>query len=326
MKNRRLNRKNRARNYFKQQKMWLVWLGLGLLAAVFIFCAFKIGEYAGGYLASRRVSQQLQQVNREAKNTPAPSYVPQVTETPVPEAAEATPVPFGTVAPQYSGCSILPVVQYPKNKYAHVSDRFRKLQQQNKDIMGWLTIPGVVDEAVVQRDNEYYLRRDYLGFHNQNGAIFLDENCTLKTRPYALVLYGHNMKTGAMFGFMRHYDTLGYYQMHPFVTFDTAFEDGTYVIFAVGTISTRSYDRDYLDLAKLSSSTVSWRQEAIRALQNHSMYTNTIDVQPSDQILLMMTCVADDTERQVIAARRIRDGETEDALTERVMRTRTKAY
>ncbi len=325
MKNRRLSRKSRARNYFKQQKMWLVWLGLGLLAAVFIFCSFRIGHYVGSYLASRQVSEEMQGVNREAQSTPVPQAVTPE-ETPLWDDAVSTAMPFGTAAPQYGGKSMLPVVQYPLNKYAHVSERFRKLQQQNKDIIGWLNIEGVIDEAVVQRDNEYYLRRDYKGYHNQNGAIFLDENCQLKTRPYALILYGHNMKSGAMFGFMRHYQTLGFYQNHPFVTFDTAYEDGKYVIFAVGTVSTKAYDRDYLDLAKLSASTVSWRREEIQTLHTKSIYTNTIDVQPDDQVLLLMTCVSDETERQVIAARRIRDDETEKELMERVQRVRKKAY
>lgn len=326
MKNRRLNRKSRARNYFKQQKMWLVGLGLVLLAAVFIFCAFQVGHYVGGYLASRKVSGELQKINTGVQNTPVPTAELNEESSNPPQAGTATDVPFATAPPQFGGKAVLPVVQYPLNKYAHVSDRFRKLQQQNKDIIGWLTIENVVDEAVVQRDNEYYLRRDYKGFHNQNGAIFLDENCSLKTRPYAMVLYGHNMKSGAMFGFMRHYETLGYYKNHPFISFDTAYEDGRYVIFGVGTVSTRSYDKDYLDLAKLSASTVSWRHEAIQTLLNKSIYTTTIDVQPEDQILLLMTCVADDTERQVIAARRIRTGETEEMLTERVQRMKKKAY
>lgn len=56
---------------------------------------------------------------------------------------------------------------------------------------------------MVQRDNTYYLNRDYLGYHNDNGAIFLDMGCDLTGNPKALILYGHNMKTGAMFGNLR---------------------------------------------------------------------------------------------------------------------------
>ena len=105
-----------------------------------------------------------------------------------------------------------------------------------------------------------------------------------------------------------------YYQYHPFVTFDTAFENGAYVIFAVATISTQSYDKDYLDLSLFQAATVSWRQEAIDELRKLSIYnTSRIHVEPEDQILMMMTCATDDTERKVIAARRIRENETKEA-------------
>lgn len=60
-----------------------------------------------------------------------------------------------------------------------------------------------------------------------NGAIFLDESCDLSTRPYTLMLYGHNMKSGAMFGNLRNYENLTYYKNNPFIKFDTAYEDGS---------------------------------------------------------------------------------------------------
>lgn len=319
MKNKRLNRTKRTRNYYRKQKMWLLWTCIVLLAAVFAFSSFKIGAYVGGYLASRKVSSELQQANEETKQTVHPVQTEDTAMTPAP-----TDQPLATLSPKQEN-GLLPVVKYPLNQYAQVTNRFRKLQQQNRDIIGWLEIEDVVNEAVVQRDNTYYLRRDYRGYHNQNGAIFLDENCALKTRPYTYMLYGHNMKNGAMFGFMKHYENIHYYQYHPFVTFDTAFENGAYVIFAVATISTQSYDKDYLDLSLFQAATVSWRQEAIDELRKLSIYnTSRIHVEPEDQILLMMTCATDDTERKVIAARRIRENETKEALMEAVQHARKK--
>ena len=37
-------------------------------------------------------------------------------------------------------------------------------------------------------------------------------------------------------------------------------------------------------------------------------------VDEEDQLLLLITCTGDDTERLVVAARRLRDGEREDSL------------
>lgn len=329
MKDGRLIRKRRARDYSKRLKTWPLWLLVGLLAAVFVFSAFQIGSIVGKNIASSQLSGQLREINEQAKITPVPEQQDQASNEPAAAEPEETARPLTglqTLRPENKGTDgLLPVVPYPLNKYANVNNRFRKLQQQNKDIIGWLTIQNVVDEGVVQRDNEYYLRRDYKGYHNQNGSIFMDENVELKNRPYTITLYGHNMKNGAMFGFMHNYEHVNFYHEHPFVQFDTAYEDGRYVIFSIGVISTKEYDADYLNLSKLNSFTAAWRQEAIRTLQLRSLYTTTVDVAPDDQILLLMTCAQDDTDRWVIAARRIRDGEAEKQLAERVARARRKA-
>lgn len=329
MKSGRLIRKRRAREYSKRLKTWPFWLLVGLLAAVFVFSAFQIGSIIGQNIASEQLSGQLRQINEQEKATPA-MQPGRETQTPAPALQTSATQPVNglqTIQPAKTADNgLLPTVQYPLNKYASVSNRFRKLQQQNKDIIGWLTIENVVDEGVVQRDNEYYLRRDYKGYHNQNGSIFMDENVELKNRPYTITLYGHNMKSGAMFGFMHHYEHVNFYHEHPFVQFDTAYEDGRYVIFSIGVISTKAYDADYLNLSKLNSFTAAWRQEAIRTLQLRSLYTTTVDVVPEDQILLLMTCAQDDAERWVIAARRVREGETETQLAERIRRTQRKAY
>ncbi len=212
----------------------------------------------------------------------------------------------------------------PINPYATVSSRFRKLRQQNGDIVGWLKIEGMLDEAVVQRDNAYYLARDYRGYHNVNGAIFLDESCALDTRPYTLILYGHNMKTGAMFGSLRNYENLRYYKANPFITFDTAYEEGEYVVFCVATVGVTPESRSSVNFALLESLSLSQREEALETLTGYSLYKTSLDVQPDDQLLLLMTCVDDDSERRVVAARRLREGENRERLEKIVQEARKK--
>lgn len=320
----RLSVHHRARNYYaasrRPSKRWLLLGVIIVLTAVLLFSGFMLIRYFSDYIASRRVTQQLQQLNQQALQEEIARQTPAPTQAPIRAEASQQPLPTPTQGPSL----ILPAMRYPTNYYAIVSSRFQKIQSQNKDIMGWLTIPGVLDEAVVQRDNEYYLRRDYRGYHNQNGAIFLDENCKLNTRPYTLMLFGHNMKTGAMFGCLRNFENSAFYHKNSFITFDTAYENGRYVIFAVGTVSTINGNGKFVNFAKLNSSTIPWRQEALDQLKKISIYYTPIDVQPQDQLLLLMTCVDDTTERRVVAARRIRDGELEADLQIQVNRTLLK--
>lgn len=48
--------------------------------------------------------------------------------------------------------------------------------------------------------------------------------------------------------------------------------------------------------------------------ERRSIIISALDVRVDDQILLLVTCLDGDTERLVVAARRLREGETADNL------------
>ena len=244
-------------------------------------------------------------------------------ETPAPPAGTPEPeMPAETAPPVTGPLRRLAEQGYPGNPGRIVSTRFQPLRKQNPDIVGWLTIGSMVDEAVVRRDNEYYMDHNAKGDADVSGAIFLDELVSLQTRPYALILYGHNMKTGARFGSLRNFENPDFYHKYPFITFDTLYEDGNYVIFSVGVISTEENSARYLDMFDLCSNRTDERQRAIRTLQDVSRYSSTIDVREADQILLLVTCVERDEDRRIVAARRIRDDENRDELKALVEQSR----
>lgn len=288
-----------------------------LLACVMVFSAWQLIRYGADYVAAQNASEELRELYyQEAEEptfTPAPTATPAPTPTPAPE---VTPTPTATPAIR------LEALRYPGNPYGAISSTFTKLRRQNADIVAWLKIPGLLDEAVVQRDNSYYLKRDYRGYHNVNGAIFLDESTDLSTRPYTLMVYGHNMKTGAMFGCLRNYENLSFYQKNPFITFNTMYEDGQYVIFSITQLSLNARDSNYFSFGQMNSTNIAWRKEAIDALLSHSAFYTSLDVQPEDQILLLITCVDDDEERRIVAARRLRDGETIEGVQRIINRAR----
>lgn len=294
-------------------------LTLAALAGVFIYCAWQLGAYALDYLSARSASDALRQAYYE--ETAAPTVTAAPTRTPDPT---DSPAPGETAAPTATPAVNLPPVKYPGNEYALATSRFMKLRRQNADIVGWLTIDGLIDEVVVQRDNEYYLTRDYRGYHNKNGAIFMDESVKLSTRPYTVILYGHNMKTGLMFGGLRNYENLAFYRKNAFVTFDSAYEDGRYVIFAVANIGVTPSSWKYVNIWQLASTNIAARTAAIDKLRTRSLYRSAIDVQPEDQLLLLVTCVESDDERRVVAARRLRPDEKESDLQKLVNRAQTR--
>ena len=123
---------------------------------------------------------------------------------------------------------------------------------------------------------------------------------------------------------LRNYENISYYHSDPFITFDTMYETGRYVIFAVGTVNTVERVKNYMDFFSLRSENIQERQQAIDALVNASVFSNWVDVQPDDQILLLVTCVDYDNEHRVVAARRVRMGESETELKKLAEKSRKR--
>ena len=301
-------------------------------ALVFIaLLAFGIAGFAGYFRErdkARETTEEMRAVYYAAETeSPGPTAEPPAardTGTPVPSAPPATaalPAENATAAP-VKATEPPDRGIYPGNPGMEISARFRALRQKNRDIAGWITIGSMLDEPVVQRDNTYYMEHDAAGHPNANGAIFLDALVSLGTRPRALILYGHNMRSGAMFGCLRNFESNTFYHNYPFITFDSLYEEGRYVVFSVCRVIVEEDARNSLDFYALNSADAGERLRAVETLKEQSVHTCTVDVQEQDQLLVLVTCVDRDDERRLVAARRIREGETEAELREQVRKSR----
>lgn len=270
-----------------------------LAAAGFIFALAALAEYGLQALRSRHQIEDLQQANLLALQEEAAS-----TSSPTPPATTptATAVPaLGVQATVSTTATPIP--------FKVMSPRFAKLKEQNQDIVAWLTIPDQLDTAVVQRDNTYYLNRDYLGYHNVNGAIFLDAGCNLTDDPKALILYGHNMKTGDMFGSLHKYESYSYFRTHPTIICDTQYEEGEFRVFAVLRVSTVYGAARFINYTMYNQMTAEQQEEALASLLKLAAFPAPVDVSTEDQLLILSTCTGDDRERLLVCARRLRPGE-----------------
>ena len=277
-----------------------------------VYGAVRLIGYGADLISSRQTTQELREIAAEEETTKVPA-VSAATETVTPAQTAAPSAAPPPVLPEGSPAlsDKLPAAEYP-NGYELVS-RIQKLRKKSKYIIGWITMDNL-DEPVALEDNSFFLDHDAAGKRNSNGAIFMDEETSLLTRPYTILLYGHNMKSGAMFGSLRKYEEFSYYYRHRMFRFDTLYEEGQYVIFAVETISLTPGKSKYINLSELQSMDRKTRQEALQALRDHSLHSVMLDVNEEDQIVLLITCVGDDDERLIVAARRLRDGETAERL------------
>ena len=269
-----------------------------------VYGAVRLVGYGTDLVFSRKTTQALRETAAETNG----SFSSEIRETASP-ALQATSSPASVEKEQTKGSEAfekLPVVAYPNGN--NLVARIRNLRKKNKYIIGWITMDDL-DEPVMRRDNDFYMNHDAAGRRNSNGAIFIDQGINLLSRPYTILLYGHNMKTGAMFGNLRRYEEFSYCYRHRKIQFDTLYEEGRYVIFAVSQIKLTTGTSRYVSLSDLQSADRKTRRSALNALKKCSMHEAMADVNEEDQLLLLVTCVGDDDERLIVAARRIREEE-----------------
>lgn len=119
----------------------------------------------------------------------------------------------------------------PQVEMPDITIDFGALRAVNPDAAAWLYCPGTVIDYPVMRADDYdwYLRHLPDGTYNANGTLFLDYNASADFSGRLSVIYGHNMKSGRMFGSLTKYKAQEYYEEHPYLYLYTP-EGGNYRI------------------------------------------------------------------------------------------------
>ena len=284
---------------------------MALLVVMVVSAVCLIG-YISSSIRAHQTEAELQamygQEDRSAAGTQGMTETPAPTSTPTPT---ATPDPTPTPAPQ-----ILSAYQVMGTR---VLPDLQKLYGKNNEMVGYIKIPGgVVDAPVVYRNNTYYLNRDFYKRKSSAGALFLDENHPLTAATQNLLIYGHNMHDGTMFGHFGRYRRESYWQDNCFIRFSTLYSEEYYVIFAVLNVTLDPSSPRYVNFAGHPTfGSVREFDAYMEVLQAHTLHPWRIDVNASDALLTLATCL--DDERVVLVARRAREGETMEGLTRQIM-------
>lgn len=190
-----------------------------------------------------------------------------------------------------------------------VLPEFEEMLAINSKLIGWLTIDGTtIDYPVAQTsDNEYYLTHDLYQNYDRNGTIFLDCNCDVLKPSTNLILYGHHMQSGKMFGNLVKYENESYYEKHKYITFDTIYEYGTYEIIYVF----RSHVYEETEIAfKYYQFYDAYSEIEFNSYMNEmaemSLYDTGVTAEYGDRLLTLSTCDYQETNgRFVVVAKKI---------------------
>ena len=178
-----------------------------------------------------------------------------------------------------------------------VLEEYKVIYQQHKKLIGWLKfddkdIGGKYGFPVMQtEDNEFFLSHNSELKSDKNGAIFLDTNCDVLKPSTNFILYGHHMKSGAMFGNLDHYAKESYWKKYPYVSFDTIYEKGIYqvmYVFRSHVFSEEEIAFKYYQFTDCISATEfdSYMEEMAKM----SLYDTGVTAQFGDQLLTLSTC------------------------------------
>ena len=294
----------------REKRLWLVLLVSGVMllligAALMIPPAVARGK-------RQQAESALQTLYREAippETSGLPAAAIRTAALP-----EASPVSIAIVSPTPLSPALPPLRSFATRAPWQVymtRGRFLPLRKINKDIAGWLTIDRFLDLPVVQRDNTYYLTHDYYGKTSPSGTLFLDENYDFTPPSENLLIHGHNMRDGSMFGSLYKYAERAFYTDHWFIRFESLYEESDYAVFAAFSVSGDSRDLSYFRYAYSHFDTDAQFNDFITALRKRSVVRSGLDVLPTDRLLMLSTCI-NESDYFVVIARRVREDETRE--------------
>ena len=307
---------------------------LTVVCVLLLLIIVGLGGYAAGWFANRARIQGDADRYR-AMYSPEPTAIVPLTLEPTqaPESADPTPEdaaptsePSDAPAPERTEPAVPldepigtrgPQTQiYALPTAPPVQQAFSQLIQYNPDTVGYLDIPGFLSLPVTQRenDNEYYLTHNFDGEEAREGALFLDGVNRLVPEDDCLIVYGHNMKNGAMFGRLDSFAALNFMKMHPLARFDTIYENRLYVPFAAFTASMKPGDSHYFDVRQFVFDETRFELFTLKMISRSALKL-PVDVRYGDKLLLLVTCDYTNREgRFILALRRLRPDEDEQSI------------
>ncbi len=185
---------------------------------------------------------------------------------------------------------------------------------KNEDMAAWLVVPGTnMDYPVMQTpaDENYYLYLDFDKKKNKNGSLILDTDSSLDPIGTNLIIHGHNMKSGAMFGNLQEYEDKDYYEDHKTMILYTEECRRNYEVIAVFYTQVYKKTDDVFKFYKFFQADT--EEEFLDYYDNikaMSLYDTGVTAEFGDRFLTLSTCSYQvENGRFVVVAKEVEPGD-----------------
>ncbi len=193
------------------------------------------------------------------------------------------------------------IVTYDEND--EISVDFAALKQINSEIVGYIEVNNTnISYPVVQSsDNDYYLTHNFKTDYNSAGWVFMDYRNNLDGTDKNIIIYGHNMRDGSMFGSLKNVLNSDWYQNEEnyYITFLTENETLKYEVFSVYQIE----KEDYYITTKFANDAE--YEKFLNTIVNRSVNDFEVEVSSEDTILTLSTCANNNQYRVVLHAKKV---------------------
>ena len=181
---------------------------------------------------------------------------------------------------------------------------FSSLQNINSDVIGWILVEGTqINYPIVQGENNYYyLNHSFDKSKNSAGWIFADYKNKFDNTDKNIVIYGHNMRDGSMFGSMLNILDAKWYENeeNTNITLYTENEKCIYKVFSIYKIENEDY---YI---KTEFKNDNEFEEFVKNLKKRSIKDFNVDISKDDNILTLSTCANNNKYRIVLHSVRVK--------------------
>lgn len=164
--------------------------------------------------------------------------------------------------------------------------------------VGYIKIDGTnINGAIMQySDNDYYLNHDNYGNYYVYGSIYMDYRNNVNDKK--ILIFGHNTKGNSISPLheLEKYESLSFYQKHPFITMELNGKKSEWHIFSVLVVSNKSNKH-----MKLNFTDEGWKNH-LDWLKNNSLYDTNVNVNKDDQIVTIQTCYYGEDETFILVS------------------------
>ena len=187
---------------------------------------------------------------------------------------------------------------------------FSALSQINPEIKGWIRLDDTaIDLPIVQAaDNSYYLTHRFDEKKNKLGTPFIDAGNAGDFSDRHTVIYGHAVKSGAMFGSIWEYENPNYYKRHSEMTL--FLPDGTRYTLAVFSCARVEQYRSAIPISFAGENAFLAYLDDLHEL---SAFDSSISVGADDRIVSFCVCTPDGSEGRLLVSCKIVEDSESDA-------------